>query len=151
EMEFYEQQYPEAGADLQSWKDFYQRIRNENNIVDKAKIKSYPAVCIGYPLARKYARSVKGLLPTEAKWEWTAKSCQETFWFAWGAKFGDDAQPLRAHLVDPNATQLVDTPVAVKSFPDDQTDQHVYDLVGNVREICADVAKPYSSLRLEQN
>jgi formylglycine-generating enzyme required for sulfatase activity len=58
---------------------------------------------------------------------------------------------LRAHLLDPNATQPVDGPVAVKSFPDDQTDQFVYDLVGNVRELCADVAKPYSSLRLEQN
>jgi formylglycine-generating enzyme required for sulfatase activity len=151
EMELYEQDHPEAGADLQSWKDFYKGFRNANAIDDKAKIKSYPAVCIGYPLARKYARSVGGLLPTEAEWEWAAKSCQETFWFAWGAKFGDPGQPLRAHLLDPNAPQPVDSPFAVKSFLDDQTDQHVYDLVGNVREICADVAKPYSSLRLEQN
>ena len=150
EMERYEKEHPEAGADLQSWKNFYKGFREANGIA-KEKIRSYPAVCISYSLARKYASSVGGLLPTEAEWEWAAKSRQETFWFAWGAKFGDPGQPLRAHLADPNAAAPVDGPVAVKSFPEDQTDQHVYDMVGNVRELCADLAKPYSSLHLEQN
>jgi serine/threonine-protein kinase len=150
EIEFYERGHPEADEDLQRWKEFC-RFLNENSI-DKAKIKLYPAVCIGYALARKYARSVKGLLPTEAEWEWAAKSCQETYWFAWGAKFGDVAQPpLRAKLEYPTDIQPAFSPVKVKSSPDDQTEQQVYDLVGNVREICADVAKDYSGLRLEKN
>ncbi|HZW33575.1 MAG TPA: bifunctional serine/threonine-protein kinase/formylglycine-generating enzyme family protein [Isosphaeraceae bacterium] len=148
EMERYDQDHPEDSADLQKWKDFYREFRTSNQI-GKDKTGRYPAVRIGYRLARKYARSVGGLLPTEAEWEWAAKSCQETYWFAWGAKFSDPDQPLKVHLSNPDT--LILAPIAVGTSPDDETLQHVRDLVGNVSELCADVARPYSSLHLGQN
>ena len=36
--------------------------------------------------------------------------------------------------------------VKVSSFQQDQTDQHVFDMAGNVSELCRDVYEPYSSL-----
>ena len=42
-------------------------------------------------------------------------------------------------------------PAKVKSFDQDQTEQHVFDLAGNVSEMCLDVYKPYSSFNPSAN
>ncbi len=38
-----------------------------------------------------------------------------------------------------------------KRYPKDQTQQHVFDMVGNLRELCADLYVPYNELKLEGN
>ena len=39
---------------------------NTTNEITSEKLRQYPAVCVNYRMAREYAKSVGGLLPTEA-------------------------------------------------------------------------------------
>jgi serine/threonine protein kinase/formylglycine-generating enzyme required for sulfatase activity len=109
----------------------------------------YPAACINYRLAKRYARSVAGLIPTEAQWEYTGKSRHDDNLFAWVGGFTPTGAPPRARLNDPNAVGF--ERALVKEYPSDQTRQHVFDMVGNLRELCADPYIPYGKLRLAGN
>ena len=42
-------------------------------------------------------------------------------------------------------------PAPVKSYTKDQTIDHVFDMVGNLRELCADAYVPYTELPLARN
>ena len=111
---------------------------------------NYPAVCIDYRTARQYALSVGGLLPTESEWEYAAKSRHDDYWFAWGANFPPPGSKPWASLENPDDVTFA--PVPVKSYKDsDKTGQGVYDMVGNVRELCVDAYIPYTELPLADN
>ncbi len=143
ELESYAKNHP-GEVELGSWKKWYDVFKGDHSDAGK-----YPAARVDYRVARKYARSVGGLIPTEAQWEWAAKSCNELFCFAWGADFTPEGKPLRARLEDINANEF--GPTLVKTHPDDQTTNHVFDMVGNLRELCADAYVPYSELDLARN
>jgi serine/threonine-protein kinase len=143
EIEGYAREHT-ADPDLSRWKDLIKAFRGVHP--DPA---GYPAVCVDYPLARKYARSVGGLLPTEAQWEWAAKSQHNEFRYAWGPEMTPQGEAARARLNDPNAN--VFEPAPVKSYPKDKTLDYVFDMVGNLRELCADAYVPYTALPLAGN
>jgi eukaryotic-like serine/threonine-protein kinase len=143
ELESYAKNHPGA-PELKSWKTWYDGFRRDHPDAGK-----YPAACVDYRLARNYARSVGGWLPTEAQWEWAAKSCNVLFCFAWGPDFTPEGKPRRARLEDINANDF--GPSLVKTHPEDQTTNQVYDMVGNVRELCAEPYVPYSELTLDKN
>jgi eukaryotic-like serine/threonine-protein kinase len=143
ELEGYANDHPKEPG-VEKWKDWLAKFR-----ADHPDVTRYPAAWVDYRLARRYARSVGGLLPTEAEWEWAAKSCNETFWFAWGAEFAPQDAPAWARLDDLNGNAF--DPAPVKKYDKDQTEQHVYDMVGNLRELCADPYMPYTDLNLAGN
>ena len=105
----------------------------------------YPAVCVAYGVAIKYAASVGGRLPTEAQWEFAAKSRHDDHLFAWGKEFPRSGER-RANL---ELSQAVSAPV--KAFAGDKTEHGVFGMTGNVRELCADAYQPYDDLKLAAN
>lgn len=124
---------------LEPWKTTFDGlIKNYGITLEKARL--YPAVGIDARVARRYAASVGGLLPTESEFEFAAKSCREDFFFPWGAKAPRPGDPPLANLASESPSVL---PAEVKTTGD-RTEQGVHDMAGNVREICADVYTPYS-------
>ena len=143
EVEGYLKDYQDD-PDLKVWRHWLKKCREDHP--DPTR---YPAACRSYLLARRYARSVGGLLPTESQWEWAAKSRQEEFLFAWGEDFAPQGAGESARLDNPNANNF--DPAPVKQYPSDRTKQNVYDMVGNLRELCADAYVPYTDLKLDGN
>ena len=141
ELEGYAKDHPgEPG--LKTWQKWYKGFQS-----DHPDATEYPAACVDYRVARSYARSVGGLLPTEAQWEFAAKSRTEVFRFAWGEHPTPPGERARARLEDSDAVGF--SPAPVKKYEKDQTEQHVFDMVGNLRELCADPYVPYSELKLD--
>ncbi len=124
---------------MAAWKRTFDGLVKEYGIkLEKAR--HYPAVGVDARVARRYAASVGGLLPTESEFEYAAKSCRSDFFFPWGAKAPGPGDPSLANLESENPNVL---PVEVKTSGD-RTEQGVFDLAGNVRELCAEVYSPYS-------
>ncbi len=99
----------------------------------------YPAVGVTHDLAERYARWVGGRLPTEAQWEYAARSGGKSNRYVWG---NEEPQKEWANI---DQYHLIKTDVptaAVLSFPRDRTEQGIYDMTGNVREWCRAVRMP---------
>jgi serine/threonine-protein kinase len=101
--------------------------------------KLYPAVGISREMAAEFAAWVGGKLPTEAQWEYAARSRGQKVPFVWGNEF---KKTERYANVNSFGVQAIPT-VEVKKKLQDQTKQGIFDLMGNVREWCRDVWSPY--------
>jgi serine/threonine-protein kinase len=106
------------------------------------ELKSRPAVGVTRKLAEAYAHHVGGELPSEAQWEFAARSRGTPQLYVWG----NDPPYDRKKSV--NINQAV--PDGIKTAraggsTDDHTEQGILDLAGNVREWCRDEWKGYSA------
>src|SRR5262249_31499503 len=98
------------------------------------KLDDYPAVAVDHALAQRYAEWAGGRLPSEAEWEFVARSRgREGYAFIWGPGPPPGMNDNRANM-DAADTGLI----KVGMRPEDQTEQHVMDLTGHVREWCRD-------------
>ena len=141
EIEKYLEIHPEAAENLKEWADYYKKLCKATTPVEKAK--TYPAVCINYVMAKKFARDMGGRLPTEAEWEFAAKSRTDDSLFPWGSKLPAKGGRPKANLLNPGGFAGL---AAVRTFREDKTDQYVFDMAGNVRERCLDAYGPYSEI-----
>ncbi len=144
EIQRYRDAHPEDEQALKEWRQWYDNFREEFKLAED-KAGRLPAVSVSYRAARRYAASVGGLLPTEAEWEYAAKSRQDDRLFAWGNDF-PTARERPANLDNPQAG-----PAQAGTYPKDVTEQGARDMTGNVRELCADAYKPYDDLDLGAN
>jgi serine/threonine-protein kinase len=101
----------------------------------------HPAVGITHELAEAFARWVGGKLPTEAQLEYAARSGGKKLRYA----MSHDKKPTK-HLANVDSIGELGsgmTTMEVRHYPDDKTEQGIYDLTGNVREWCRDVWADY--------
>ncbi len=104
--------------------------------------RSFPAVRVDYLVAMNFASSVGGLLPTEVAVGMGREVVHRDLLVRLGRELTPEGKPSRAKL---NDDSFFFGPAVVQRFPDDKTNQGVYDMVGNVRELCADVFQPEPS------
>ena len=122
--------------------EWERRFDNLKMILGEEVARKHPAVGIPWPIASSYARKRGGRLPTEAQWEFAARSRGQFFHHAWDHR-GERAEPL-AQLANINSLGANESGTAsVGSYPMDVTVQGVLDLTGNVREWCRDVWRRY--------
>jgi serine/threonine-protein kinase len=117
-------------------KDRPRRWREAVDALEKAghKPDKHPAVGIPHAMADDYARWFGGQLPTEAQWEFAARSGGKPIPYVWGAQRGRSQE--NANL---NTLGASDVPTSeVGSYPRDRTEQGMLDMAGNVREWCRD-------------
>jgi serine/threonine-protein kinase len=94
-----------------------------------------PATEISWRYAMLFAQVQGGKLPTEAQWEFAARSGGKNYLKVWG--LGDEPKH------PGNIGNIREAPEVVGSHDGDVTEQGVYDLTGNVQEWCRDVFKAY--------
>jgi eukaryotic-like serine/threonine-protein kinase len=118
--------------------DFYYARDAQLKRMSEDELRRHPAVCVPRSLAEAYARHVGGELPTEAQWEYAARSRGKARLYVWG---NDSGLSKDANIHRSVVTGIETHPVGRSK--DDRTEQGVFDLSGNVREWCRDVWKPY--------
>ena len=140
EIEDYLERYPDEGSKLSHWRKYYDEEKSTN----PKFAEHFPAVGMSYIEASKFARDVYGRLPTEAEWEFVAKSGVDEYLYVWGEKSPTAGEKPWARLFD--SLQTVPFPAAVKHYKKDRTSLGVFDMTGNVREWCLNAYKPYKAL-----
>ncbi len=100
--------------------------------------KNYPVVGIPRNLAETYAHGVEGELPSEAQFEFAARSRGQERLYVWG----NDEKGLQLQDRKANVNSFSGT-VPARLKTGDCTEQGVLHLMGNVREWCRDVWHVY--------
>jgi sulfatase modifying factor 1 len=90
---------------------------------------NFPVVYVNWYAANAYAHWKNKRLPMEVEWECAAKGANYSFEFPWG---NADADVSKANYLQSGT----DYPVHVGSYPCNSLG--IYDLAGNVRELCLD-------------
>jgi serine/threonine-protein kinase len=99
----------------------------------------HPAVGISHHLAELYARWIGGKLPTEAQWEFTARSRGKNLRYA----TVNEQVPSKYIVNVDTLGELGVHTMEIRHYEKDRTEQLVYDLTGNVREWCRDIFALY--------
>lgn len=101
----------------------------------------HPALGVSRATAEDFARWAAAALPTEAQWEYAARSGGKPYPHVWGDGPGPSGSE-----VNLNTVGSFDVPTSpVGSHAKDRTEQGVVDMAGNVREWCRDVWAFYQS------
>ena len=111
------------------WEQTHARLKYK---VGADVARRHPASSITRKLAVEFADSLAARLPTEAQWEYAARSGGQKRRYVWG-----DVPPPGRKLanIDPVDDK---TTAIVGSYPADRTLQGVLDMTGNVQEMCRD-------------
>ncbi len=114
-----------------------------SSIADKM---DHPVVCITKEDAEAYCKWAGKRLPTEAEWERAARGNIDHALFVWGEKPKPEGKGWPANIFQgdfPQSNKALDGYIGsapVKSFP--PNDFGLYDMAGNVWEICSDLYRP---------
>jgi len=105
----------------------------------------HPVVCVNYDDAAAYAKWAKKRLPTEAEWERASRGGKKQLMYEWGNKVTLEGawqtnafQGIFPH--DNTAKDGFKSTAPVKSYK--PNGYGIYDLSGNVWEICSDYFRP---------
>jgi serine/threonine-protein kinase len=123
----------------------YAQARDELRaaLSDEQEAYRHPAVYVSRELAEIFAKSIGARLPTEAEWEFAARSRGKDYLYPWGNDANLAYEPGKL-----NINRIECEPVctsAAKSMENDKTEQGVFDLGGNVREWVRDIHAAYPS------
>ena len=116
---------------------FYYAWDTQRKKMSEDELRKHPVVGVTRKLAEVYAHHVGGELPSEAQWEFAARSRGQNRLYVWG----DNQLPKNANVHQAIVVGIETLPVGLST--DDRTEQGVLDLAGNVREWCRDVWKIY--------
>ena len=104
------------------------------------ELRKHPVVGVPRKLAELYAHHVGGELPSEAQWEFAARSRGKNQLHVWADR------PVAQECERSPGHRLGIETRPVGNSTDDRTEQGVLDLAGNVREWCRDVWKVYPQI-----
>lgn len=129
---------PDVSPFYKAWQDLA-----ENAHENEESQRNRPATGVSRKMARKYARWLGCQLPSEAQWEFAARSRGKPRPYVWG----DDEEQLKPVSGAANVGGVRDGPFPVGALTNnqDRTEQGIYDLAGNVREWCRDAWGGYST------
>jgi eukaryotic-like serine/threonine-protein kinase len=105
-------------------------------------IPQYPATGVSHELAEQYAREIGGELPSEAQWEFAARSGGQERVYVWG---NDRKGLVEGKYQKANLNNADGQLSSVFAWPTDTTDQGILGLTGNAREWCRDYWQSYPS------
>ncbi|MGO9599185.1 MAG: protein kinase domain-containing protein [Isosphaeraceae bacterium] len=144
EIKRFQREYPEL--DLNNWKASCNLLLNDLKRPQEA-VDRCPAVGIDRETAQRYSQFVGGRLPSEAEWEYAARSRGQNNKWAWKNEKANKLGPV-AHILSTLAADPYPVPV-MTYIGEDETDQKVFDMTGNVREWCLDRYRPYGQIIAE--
>jgi eukaryotic-like serine/threonine-protein kinase len=118
----------------ESWRTWYDQLRTTLSPEAAAR---HPARQVPWRFAAEFARSVGGWLPSEAQWEYAARSGETARVRVWDPEKELELPRENLANLDREPRNGIRT-TEVGVFPNDQTRQAVMDMAGNVREWCRD-------------
>jgi formylglycine-generating enzyme required for sulfatase activity len=121
--------------DSEPCKDWRRKYNSRTQSLSQQVASRLPASNISWRIADEYARQKGGRLPTEAQWEYAARSQGLGNIHVWG----NQEAPMQAG----NIGYVKNEPDVVGSYAGDVTSQGIRDMTGNVREWCRDVWKEF--------
>lgn len=138
---------PEQVANLDDFSQWWQWVHGANwrhplgpdsNLDGK---ENHPVVHIAYYDAQAYAKWVGKRLPTEAEWEWAARGGLNDNLYTWGTEYVETGTPKCNYWTGTFPTENTEVDgyyytAPVKSYV--PNGYNLYDMAGNVWEICAD-------------
>jgi eukaryotic-like serine/threonine-protein kinase len=144
ELRAFEQRQAGAGSDasFEKWRVYDEEV---SAIISRERAARHPAREVTWKLATEFARKKGGWLPTEAQWEFAARSGETARVLVWDEKKDREVgfeRLANLYRIPPDNVYTSE----VGGFPDDQTAQEVMDMTGNVREWCRDRWVPYSGI-----
>jgi len=125
------------------WEKRPPRFREAWDLIKKAGLDPgvFPAVGISHAIAVDYASSVRGKLPTEAQWEFAARSRGRPQRYVWDS---DEKPSSRNANIASEGVVANLTTREVGSFQKDRTAEGIVDMTANVREWCRDYWARYA-------
>ena len=121
--------------------DWRRAFEDLEHVIQQAAQK-HPAVMLSHRDAATFALWAQGRLPTEAQWEYAARSCGKDHVHVAGIDVNKAIKP-QANINSEGDYPFFST-LPGGSFPGDRTEQNVVDLTGNVREWCRDIWGPFA-------
>ena len=114
---------------------------------DRGTLRGYPATGVTHGLATRYGRWVGGELPTEAQWEFAARSRGKSQPYVWRDEVQGDKTVTDMANVG-NFAEKDPCEVEFEEGYSDKTGQGIYHMAGNVREWCRNPWKKYTTTPL---
>ncbi len=106
--------------------------------VGRENAREYPASNLPRDMAFKFAKSKLGQLPTEAQWEYAARSLGQLKHYVWGDAPLPNRTLARIDSADATPAPVGSYPKAAGEPGKDKTVEGVFDMTGNVQEMCRD-------------
>jgi serine/threonine-protein kinase len=135
-----------GNQEYKKFSDAWDELVRLKRTTERTAVRGCPATGVTHGLATRYARWIGGELPTEAQWEFAARSRGQARRYVWR----DEIQGDYTVTDMANVGNYQDRAPCAVDFGDyeDRTEQGILHMAGNVREWCRNPWKKYTTTPL---